>query len=517
MVGPARTGTTHRTRRAAAAMAVVVAGATAVAAAGVLAAPAGAAPPGVPPSGVGGAVTGWGDDTYGQLDVPSSLSDTTVTAISAGSRHSMALTSGGTVVAWGDDTNGESDVPGALAAKTVTAVAAGSDYSLALTSDGRVTGWGDDTHGVTDIPVSLSGKVVTAIAAGTVHALALTTEGTVIGWGNDQFGELDVPASLTGKTVTAIAAGNLFSVALASDGSVTSWGWDALQQTDVPSSFALGGAATAIAAGTVHTLALTAAGGIAAWGGYDDVGSLDIPPALAGKTVTAVAGGYSFSVALTSDGAVTAWGDDCCGQTEVPPLLQGHATAIDAGTNFVLAITGVRGDFAPPVVAQHPYVSTTTTDRAGTDVFYTPPTAVDAVDGAVPVTCLPAPGTAFVVGYTEVQCFAVDVAGNTGTSTFFVHVRRVQGQLAVTAASPMSGSPAGGTVVTITGHGFTGATRVDFGARHDAQFRVVSDSRITATAPPHAAGFVHVTVTVGVRHARGCLASRYHYRAVSPS
>jgi alpha-tubulin suppressor-like RCC1 family protein len=37
-----------------------------------------------------------------------------VTAISAGAYHSMALKADGTVVAWGDDEWGQTDVPGGL-------------------------------------------------------------------------------------------------------------------------------------------------------------------------------------------------------------------------------------------------------------------------------------------------------------------------------------------------------------------------------------------------------------------
>jgi hypothetical protein len=65
---------------------------------------------------------------------------------------------------------------------------------------------------------------------------------------------------------------------------------------------------------------------------------------------------------------------------------------------------------------------------------------------------------------------------------------------AVTSLSLSSGSTAGGTVVTITGTNFTGATAVSFGTVA-ASFVVNSDTRITATAPPQAAGTIDVKVT----------------------
>jgi hypothetical protein len=58
------------------------------------------------------------------------------------------------------------------------------------------------------------------------------------------------------------------------------------------------------------------------------------------------------------------------------------------------------------------------------------------------------------------------------------------------------GPLAGGTAVTITGTGFTGASAVDFGSRSAASFEVTSPTTITAVAPVGAAlGLVDVTVT----------------------
>ncbi|MFG2094066.1 IPT/TIG domain-containing protein, partial [Streptomyces sp. NPDC048612] len=64
----------------------------------------------------------------------------------------------------------------------------------------------------------------------------------------------------------------------------------------------------------------------------------------------------------------------------------------------------------------------------------------------------------------------------------------------VTSVSPNSGSTAGGTTVTVTGTGFTGATAVRFGATPSPSFTVNSDTQITATSPV-GSGTVQVTVT----------------------
>lgn len=65
----------------------------------------------------------------------------------------------------------------------------------------------------------------------------------------------------------------------------------------------------------------------------------------------------------------------------------------------------------------------------------------------------------------------------------------------VTGVTPGFGPPAGGTAVTITGTGFTGATSVKFGTTAATSFSVVNDTTITATSPAHAAGLADVTVT----------------------
>ena len=64
----------------------------------------------------------------------------------------------------------------------------------------------------------------------------------------------------------------------------------------------------------------------------------------------------------------------------------------------------------------------------------------------------------------------------------------------VTSISPTSGPVVGGTTVTITGSGFTGASKVLFGTA-TSTFTVNSDTQITAVSPGGSGGIVHVTVT----------------------
>ena len=112
----------------------------------------------------------WGQNFYGELgdgtattirtpvlvSMPALSTGVTISAVAAGSYHSLALASDGTVYAWGhnvvgelgDGTKTDSTTPVKVSGLTnVIAIAAGYDqgsmgFSLALKSDGTVWGWG---------------------------------------------------------------------------------------------------------------------------------------------------------------------------------------------------------------------------------------------------------------------------------------------------------------------------------------------------------------------------------------
>jgi len=261
------------------------------------------------------------------VDMSGALSGKTVIAIASGSSHTLVLTSDGKVFAWGENSSGQLgngttndsttpvavDMRGALSGKTVTAIAAGSYHTLVLTSDGKVFAWGyngwgqlgDGTtnHRTTAVAVHMSGallgKTVTAIAGGGDHTVALTSDGKVFAWGENIYGQLgDGTTNFTG-TPTPVAVRGLFPKRV-----------------------------TAIAGGRDHTVALTSEGKVFAWGNgtYGQLGdgtttlerktpvAVDMTGALAGKTVTAIAAGNIHTVALTSEGKVFAWGNNLFGQ-----------------------------------------------------------------------------------------------------------------------------------------------------------------------------------------------------------
>jgi hypothetical protein len=83
---------------------------------------------------------------------------------------------------------------------------------------------------------------------------------------------------------------------------------------------------------------------------------------------------------------------------------------------------------------------------------------------------------------------------------------------AVTEVSPSTGVLYGGTLVTIAGSGFTGATEVDFGATAGGGLTVVSDTSLTVVAPSASAGEVTVTVITPQGNATG----QFTYAAAPP-
>lgn len=118
-------------------------------------------------------------------------------------------------------------------------------------------------------------------------------------------------------------------------------------------------------------------------------------------------------------------------------------------------------------------------------------------------------GSTLAVRFDGVEAtnLIVDGSGTSVTATTPAHARgtvavelvTAQGTVAagsytyvpqpdLTNWSPGEGSMFGGTVVTITGSGFTGASMVMFGSKPATSFTVDSDTQITAVAPPQPAG-----------------------------
>lgn len=271
----------------------------------------------------GGRLKAWGDNSLGQTNIPSGL--TNVVRIASGSVHGLALKNDGTVVAWGNNSSGQTNVPPDLT--DVIGLAAGSLHSVALRADGTVAAWGGNGFGQTNVPAGLTNVV--AIAAGMYHNLALRSDGDIVAWGWNQYGQASVPPGL--HNVVGVAGGLAFSLALKADGTVAAWGNDTYGQTNVPPGLSN---VVAIAAGQFHCLALKSDGTVTAWG-RDDKGQTNVPPGLAG--VAAIACGQNYCLALKLDGGVVPWGDYAMGQTNLPAGLV-NVAQVCGGMNSGYAI-----------------------------------------------------------------------------------------------------------------------------------------------------------------------------------
>ena len=274
-------------------------------------------------------VLAWGDDSFGQCDVPIQALNTI--AIAAGAWHSLALRSSGSVLAWGSDWNGQCEAP--PTSENALAVAAGGYHSLAIRPNGAVVAWGANDYGQANVPAGLTGVI--GIAAGTWHSVLLRADGTVEAWGDNSAGQTNQPAGLT--DVVAVAAGGNHSLALKADGTVAGWGENTDANGNVVGQSVVPWGLTnvvAIAAGEYHSLAVKSDGRVVAWGDNSE-GQCVVPPEL--TNAVAVAAGGAHSVALKSDGTLAAWGANWNGQCVIPSIATNSVT-VAAGEYHTLVL-----------------------------------------------------------------------------------------------------------------------------------------------------------------------------------
>ena len=563
--------------------------AMAVACSVALAGPASAAPSGGPlaaaldPAATGlaepssSAVSAWGQGTSGQLgdgaeansSVPVAVSGLSgATAVRGGGFDSMALLESGAVMAWGenglgqlgDGTTKNSDVPvGVSGLSGARAIAAGFADNLALLSNGTVMAWGYGEkgqlgNGTTEnskVPVTVCAvgekapcsqhlSEVVAIAAGGNNVLALLSNGTVVAWGERH----DVPVAVSGLSeVSAIAAGEFYGLALLKNGTVVAWGDDESGQLgngthaediSVPVAVcAVGEKApcsqdlsevTAVAAGEKHALALLGNGTVVAWG-FNGSGQLgngtttesDVPVEVSGLTgATAISGGDFYSLALLNNGTVMAWGDNTESQlgngtktsSDVPVAVSGlsSATAIAAGYKHGLAasvaplITKVEPPYGAGIGGTAVTITGVGFSGASEVNFGSTGAASFKVESETSITAVSPPGK----GTVDVTVTTPGGTSAPSPADQFVY------DASVTKVEPDEGAMAGGTSVTITGVGFSGASEVNFGSTGAASFKVESETSITAVSPP-GKGTVDVTVTTPDGTSPTSAADRFSY------
>jgi alpha-tubulin suppressor-like RCC1 family protein len=206
-----------------------------------------------------GKVVAWGENSYGQTNVPSDLAvvrDVTsplrVVMLAAGMNHTLALRANGSVVAWGSDDYSQVTVTATWA--NVVQITAGARHSMALLRDGTVIGGGDNSYGQLNQPLLRS---VIKVSAGGWHTAVLMSDGSVVAWGRNQFGQTQITTSIKGIDVVAM---NGNTVVLQPNGKVVVFGTVSSGQDNIPDALF-----RRLGAGSYHVIGGTSTGKIMAW------------------------------------------------------------------------------------------------------------------------------------------------------------------------------------------------------------------------------------------------------------
>src|SRR6188472_2589098 len=114
-------------------------------------------------------VRGWGQTVFDS----GWSSETAFVEVAAGENHTVARRSDGSVVAWGDNNYGQCNVPTLPAGLTYIGAAAGAAHTVALRSDGSIIVWGSDyiPSGILNVPALPAGLTYVEVAAGAQHTV----------------------------------------------------------------------------------------------------------------------------------------------------------------------------------------------------------------------------------------------------------------------------------------------------------------------------------------------------------
>ena len=168
------------------------------------------------------------------------------------------------------------------------------------------------------------------------------------------------------------------------------------------------------------------------------------------------------------------------------------AVTADQFTFLKLDQTITFGALANKTLAQSP-VTVVATAASGLAVTFTSTTPLVCTTGGTNGTTI----TLIAAGTCTIQA---DQAGNAtynaapAVQQSFTVTTVTSTAPIVTSVSPRSGSPKGGTSVTITGRNFTNVTDVKFGDTKASSFKVKSATTIIAISPWHSPGTVDITV-----------------------
>ncbi|MBM3639155.1 MAG: hypothetical protein FJW98_06940 [Actinobacteria bacterium] len=130
----------------------------------------------------------WGDNSFGQANIPEDLDTSDLTNIAA-SYNCMAAVVNGAIRTWGDCPDGQSDVPEGVDFQDVEL---GWGFAVGVTTDGVPMVWGTLPRQELSPPAGLQN--ISSLSIGYEHVVAVDWSGNVTSWGSNLYGESTVPA-----------------------------------------------------------------------------------------------------------------------------------------------------------------------------------------------------------------------------------------------------------------------------------------------------------------------------------
>ena len=427
---------------------------------------------------------------------------TGVKAIAAGGQFSLALLEGGTVKAWGDDRHDQlgnaavlEEHEGTLEEREegafsrlpvqveglsgVSAIAAGTSHSLALLEGGTVEAWGDDREGelgngverpASDTPEEVAGLTqVTRISAGNQESVALLESGSLMAWGANGSGQLGTghtgSPSLLPTAVQTLAD----AVGVSAGGThVLAFGASAPAVTAVePSAGPLAGG---------NTVTITGQG-------------------FAGATAVHFGSAAATEVVVQSPTTVTATAPAGTGTVDVTVTGPTGTSTKNVSDRYTYSSPPAISKLSAKTGAATGGTGVTITGSGFTHVSGVSFGGVPAASFTVlSATSIEAVAPVSIAGTVDVRVTTAGGPSATSSKDHFKYTPVVEG------VSPPNGPVAGGTVVTVTGVGFapgTGITTFKFGKAKAAIVECESQTSCTVTTPKSKVlGAVAVVATV---------------------
>ncbi len=276
---------------------------------------------------VGGAAYCWGLNTHGQLGNGSQVNpnpapvavsgNLAVATISAGESFTCGVITSGAAYCWGNNGFGQvgdgtlgnvRTTPVAVSGNlAVASISAGGKHTCAVTTAGDLYCWGANgsgqlgigSQGASHTTPQLVGASYASVSAGSWHTCAVKTNGDAYCWGGNAYGNVGDGTAANVRTSPVLVSGGL-TFASVDAGSLTDPGLSA------------GG----------HTCGVTTSGAAYCWGlglagelGNGANANASSPVAVSGGlSFRAVSAGERHACGVTTSGAVYCWGGNGVGQ-----------------------------------------------------------------------------------------------------------------------------------------------------------------------------------------------------------